>query len=162
MWPVVSSSRNIPVCGSGLPRNLHSASVTGNYCTHTIRRIIVTKATRPQTILKKTRNFQPELSFTRTMRAMKNDRTPLDPRVQQVRMCVAHQLFAHQADHLKTVRTEAASASENVTKAVAGSANDDERRLAVDRVSDLLAVRPRYTSRRGHYLPYGLRAAGGR
>jgi hypothetical protein len=27
-------------------------------------------------------------------------------------------------------------------------------------VAELLTARPRYTSRRGHYLPYGLRAAG--
>ncbi len=107
--------------------------------------------------------FQLELSNARTMRVMKNDRIPPDSRVQQVRMNVAHQLFAHQADHLKTVKAEASPASENTTPtATDPSANDDERIRAIDDVNELLAARPRHTSRRGHYLPYGLRAAGGR
>ena len=38
----------------------------------------------------------------------------------------------------------------------------DERTRAVAQLTELLVTRPRYGSRRGHYLPYGLRAAAGR
>lgn len=97
------------------------------------------------------------------MRAMKNEGIHLDPRVQQARMSIARQLFAHRVDHLKAAKAEPTSACANAKAAMTDAeANEGERTRAVDHVAELLAARPRYASRRGHYLPYGLRTAGGR
>lgn len=97
------------------------------------------------------------------MHAMKNDDLHLAPRVQQARMSVARQLFAHQVDHLKAAKAapqpEEASAA---PRAADTDTSDDERTRAVTQLTELLAARPRYSSRRGHYLPYGLRATAGR
>lgn len=93
------------------------------------------------------------------MRAMKNDDLHLEPHVREARMSIARQLFAHQVDYLKS--TVAARASDSAMATAAGDdAGDDERACAVDHVAGLLAACPRHTSRRGHYLPYGLRATG--
>jgi uncharacterized protein YciW len=89
---------------------------------------------------------------------MKNDDLHLEPHVREARMSIARQLFAHQADYLKSAATTAARESDGTMPDA--DANDDERTRAVGHVAELLAAHPRYTSRRGHYLPYGLRAAG--
>ena len=97
------------------------------------------------------------------MRAMKNDDLHLDSRVQQARMSVARQLFAHQVGHLKAAK--AAPRSEDTSPAACApdtATSDDERACAVSPLAELLAARQRHASRRGHYLPYGLRAAAGR
>lgn len=107
--------------------------------------------------------YRHELSGVSTMHAMKNDDLHFDPRVQQARMSVARQLFAHQVDHLKAAK--AAPQPEDgspAPRAPGADTSDDERTHAVAQLTELLAARPRYGSRRGHYLPYGLRAAAGR
>jgi hypothetical protein len=92
------------------------------------------------------------------MRAMKNDDLHLEPHVRAARMSIARQLFAHQVDYLKS--TVAAQASDSAVATATGNDANDERTRAVDHVTGLLTARPRHTSRRGHYLPYGLRATG--
>lgn len=88
------------------------------------------------------------------MRVMKNHDLHLEPHVRDVRMSIARQLFAHQLNYLKS--SEATASGD----AVAPAAGDDQRAPAIEHVIDMPATRPRHTSRRGHYLPYGLRATG--
>jgi len=75
---------------------------------------------------------------------MKNDCIHSDPLMQQARQAVA--------ELLQACRTNPANAERDSIAALPADA-------AIDHLAGLLAVRPRYASRRGHYEPYGLRHA---
>ncbi|MGO4701348.1 hypothetical protein [Dyella sp. 2RAB6] len=73
---------------------------------------------------------------------MKNDCIHSDPLVHQARQAVAELLLACRMNHANTAR---------------GSATSAPADTAIDHLADLLAARPRYATRRGHYQPFGLR-----
>ena len=73
---------------------------------------------------------------------MKNDCIHSDPLVHEARKAVA--------DLLLTCRMRHANAARGIATPVPADA-------AIDQLANLLATRPRYASRRGHYQPFGLR-----
>jgi hypothetical protein len=82
------------------------------------------------------------------MRVTTNDCLHPDPREQQARIAVAALLLAQRMNPANAVRHAAAQ------RDIAAPADH-----AIDHLAGLLAARPRYATRRGHYQPYGLRHA---